>query len=295
MIGTTTWLFGLPCSGKTTLAEGLIGPKTVHLDGDYLRDTLNSDLGFSKEDRTENLRRAAGVARALNDQGFDVVASFITPYRSQRELIAESLENVSFVYVNAPLEVCEQRDVKGMYERAREGEIEGFTGIDAPFEEPERPEVEVEVRTATHSKEANIRRINAELDRKFEPSHVFIGRWQPLHDGHRTIIDSAADNGKRVVIAIRDTELSEKNPLTAQERRELIEGVYGDHPNVETVILPDVDTVAIGRDVGYSVVSVPQEVAEISGTETREKYDKSELVAGQHLGVNGTRRHHTNE
>ena len=293
MIGTTTWLFGLPCSGKTTLAEGLIGPETVHLDGDYLRNTLNSDLGFSKEDRTENLRRAAGVARALNNQGFDVVASFITPYRSQRELIAESLENVSFVYVNAPLEVCEKRDVKGMYEQARNGEIEGFTGIDAPFEEPERPEVEVEVRTATHSREANIKQINAELDRKFEPSHVFIGRWQPLHDGHRIIIDSAADNGKSVVIAIRDTELSEKNPLTAQERRQLIEDVYEDHPNVETMILPDVDTVAIGRDVGYSVVSVPEEVAEISGTATRQQYDKSELIAGHHLDGGGSRQHST--
>jgi adenylylsulfate kinase len=293
MIGTTTWLFGLPCSGKTTLAEGLIGPKTVHLDGDYLRDTLNSDLGFSKEDRTENLRRAAGVARALNDQGFDVVASFITPYRSQRELIAAELEDVSFVYVNAPLDVCEERDVKGMYEQARAGEIEGFTGIDAPFEEPDGAEIGLEVRTATRSPETNIRRINEELDRKFDPSHVFIGRWQPLHDGHRTIIDSAADNGNDVVIAIRDTELGEKNPLTAQERRRLIEDVYADHPNVETMILPDVDTVAIGRDVGYSVVSVPEEVAEISGTETRKQYDKSELIAGHHLDGGGSRRHRT--
>ena len=293
MIGTTTWLFGLPCSGKTTLAEGLIGPKTVHLDGDYLRDTLNSDLGFSKADRTENLRRAAGVARALNDQGFDVVASFITPYRSQRELIAAELVDVSFVYVNAPLDVCEERDVKGMYEQARAGEIEGFTGIDAPFEEPDGAEIGLEVRTATRSPETNIRRINKELDRKVDPSHVFIGRWQPLHDGHRTIIDSAADNGNDVVIAIRDTELGEKNPLTAQERRQLIEDVYADHPNVETMILPDVDTVAIGRDVGYSVVSVPEEVAEISGTETRKQYDKSELIAGRHLDGGGSRRHST--
>ncbi|WP_227356187.1 adenylyl-sulfate kinase [Haladaptatus salinisoli] len=282
MPGETTWLFGLPCSGKTTLAEGLIGPSTVHLDGDYLRETLNSDLGFSKEDRTENLRRAAGVAQALNEQGFDVVASFITPYRSQRELIAEKIENVSFIYVNAPVEVCEERDVKGMYEKARKGEIEGFTGIDAPFEEPEG-DIELEVRTATRSKEKSIEEINAELDLKFNPSHIFIGRWQPLHNGHRTIIDSAADNGKNVIIAIRDTELSEKNPLTAQERRKLIEDVYEDHPNVETMIIPDIDTVAIGRDVGYSVVSVPQEVAEISGTETREEYEKSELLTGQHL------------
>ncbi|RDI71858.1 adenylyl-sulfate kinase [Halopelagius longus] len=283
MSGETIWLFGLPCSGKTTLAEGLVGPSTVHLDGDYLRNTLNSDLGFSKEDRTENLRRAAGVAQALNDQGFDVVASFITPYRSQRELIAEKVEDVSFVHVDAPLEVCEERDVKGMYEQARNGEIEGFTGIDAPFEEPAEEGVELAVRTARRSEEESIKEINGELGFKFDPSHIFIGRWQPLHDGHRTIIDSAADNGKDVVIAIRDTELSEKNPLTAQERRELIEGVYEDHPNVETMIIPDVDTVAIGRDVGYSVVSVPEEVAEISGTETRKQYEKSELLAGQHL------------
>jgi adenylylsulfate kinase len=283
MTGETLWLFGLPCSGKTTLAEGLIGPRTVHLDGDYLRNTLNSDLGFSKADRTENLRRAAGVAQALNEQGFDVVASFITPYRSQRELIAEVVEDLSFVYLNAPVEVCEQRDVKGMYEQARKGEIEGFTGIDAPFEEPEGEGIGLEVRTATHSKEESLEKIDTELDRKFNPSHVFIGRWQPLHDGHRTIIDSAADNGKNVIIAIRDTELSEKNPLTAQERRELIQDVYDDHPNVETMIIPDVDTVAIGRDVGYSVVSVPEEVAEISGTETREEYEKSELLKGQHL------------
>ncbi|WP_129113713.1 adenylyl-sulfate kinase [Halegenticoccus tardaugens] len=283
MSGETRWLFGLPCSGKTTLAEGLIGPSTVHLDGDYLRNTLNSDLGFSKEDRTENLRRAAGVAQALNEQGFDVVASFITPYRSQRELIAEKIEDVSFIHVNAPIEVCEDRDVKGMYERARKGEIEGFTGIDAPFEEPEIEEIGLEVRTATLSEEESIKKINTELERKFDPSHIFIGRWQPLHDGHRTIIDSAADNGKDVIIAIRDTELSEKNPLTAQERRELIEDVYDDHQNVETMIIPDVDTVAIGRDVGYSVVSVSEKVAEISGTKTRKKYEKSELLEGQHF------------
>lgn len=283
MSGKTTWLFGLPCSGKTTLAEGLVGPNTVHLDGDYLRETLNSDLRFSKEDRTENLRRAAGIAQALNEQGFDVVASFITPYRSQRELIAEKVETVSFIHVNTPIEVCEERDVKGMYEQAREGEIEGFTGVDDPFEEPESKEISLEVRTATRSKEETIEEINSKLDLKFDPSHIFIGRWQPLHDGHRTIIDSAADNGKEVVIGIRDTELSEKNPLTAQERQELIEEVYEDYSNVETMIIPNIDTVAIGREVGYSVVEVPEEVAEISGTDTREEYEKSELLEGKHF------------
>lgn len=283
MAGETTWLFGLPCSGKTTLAEGLVGPKTVHLDGDYLRDTLNTDLGFSKEDRTENLRRAAGIAEGLNKQGFDVVASFITPYESQREMVREKVNDVAFVHVKAPIDVCEERDVKSMYEQARKGKIENFTGVNAPFEAPEQGEGVLEVRTATHSKKENLKEINMELNRTSEPSHVFLGRWQPLHDGHRTIIDSVADNGKEIVVAIRDTELSEKNPFTAQERKELIEDVYSDYPNVEVMIVPDIDTVAIGREVGYSVVSVPEEIAEISGTETRQEYEECELLAGKHF------------
>jgi adenylylsulfate kinase len=283
MTGETTWLFGLPCSGKTTLAEGLIGPKTVHLDGDYLRDTLNTDLGFSKDDRTENLRRAAGIAEGLNEQGFDVVASFITPYESQREMVRGKVSDVSFVHVKAPIDVCEERDVKGMYEQAREGERENFTGVDAPFEEPEQAEGVLEVRTATHTEKETLKEINMELNHKSTPSHVFLGRWQPLHDGHRTIIDSAADNGKEVVIGIRDTEIGEDNPFTAHERKELISDVYSDYPNVEVMIVPDIDTVAIGREVGYSVVSVPEEVAEISGTETRKEYEESELLAGKHF------------
>jgi adenylylsulfate kinase len=283
MTGETTWLFGLPCSGKTTLAEGLVGPKTVHLDGDYLRDTLNTDLGFSKEDRTENLRRAAGVAEGLNKQGFDVVASFITPYESQREMVREKVATVAFIHVKAPIEVCEERDVKGMYEQARDGKIENFTGVDAPFEEPEQEEGVLEVRTETHSEKEILKKINTELNHKSDPTHVFLGRWQPLHDGHRTIIDSAANNGKEVIIGIRDTELSEKNPFTAHERKELITDVYDDYQNVEVMIVPNVDTVAIGREVGYSVVSVPEEIAEISGTETRREYEKSELLAGEHF------------
>jgi adenylylsulfate kinase len=283
MTGDTTWLFGLPCAGKTTLAKGLVGPNTVHLDGDYLRDTLNTDLGFSKEDRTENLRRAAGVAQGLNEQGFDVVASFITPYETQREMIRENINTVTLIHVTAPIDVCEERDVKGMYEQAREDEIENFTGVDAPFEEPEQGAVALEVQTETHSKKENLKEINTELNRKSDPSHVFLGRWQPLHDGHRTIIDSCADNGKDVVIGIRNTELDEKNPFTAKERKELITEVYSDYPNVDVMIVPNIDTVAVGREVGYSVVSVPEEIAEISGTETRQEYEKSELLAGKHF------------
>lgn len=276
----TVWLFGLPCSGKTTIAGGLVGADTVHLDGDYLRDTVNTDLGFSKEDRTENIRRAAGMAEAMNQQGKDVVASFITPYQSHRELVRDKIEDVTLVHVDADVETCKERDVKGMYEQAENGEIEDFTGVSDPFEEP--VDADLTIRTDAHTESEAITQIR-DATQNTQPRYFFVGRWQPMHDGHRTIIDSCANNGKEVLIGIRNTELSEDNPFTAQERQELIEEIYGDHPNVETTIVPDVDTVAVGRDVGYSLVNVPEEIEQISGTETRQEYDHKELLAGEHL------------
>lgn len=282
MSAKTTWLFGLPCSGKTTLGSGLVGANGVHLDGDYLRETVNEDLEFTQEDRTENLRRAAGIAQMLNEQNVDVVASFITPYREQREMIAEKVDNVQFVHVHAPVETCEDRDVKGMYRQARNGEIENFTGISAPFEDPEPDADVLKVRTDTHSRTETLTEINEELGLKSKPTNLFMGRWQPFHDGHKTIIDSFVNNGEDVTIAIRDTELSDDNPFTIRERREMIEDVYGDNGNVEVITIPDIDTVAVGREVGYSLVTVPEEVKEISGTETRENNEREEMLEGKH-------------
>lgn len=138
----TLWLTGLPCAGKTTLAKRVKeeldnrGYNTVHLDGDDVRGELNEDLGFSPEDRKENLRRVAHVARLFNQNGIFVIASFVSPTNKLREMIKEIVDNFKLVYVKCDLGICEQRDIKGMYRRARLGEIPEFTGISAPFEEP---------------------------------------------------------------------------------------------------------------------------------------------------------------
>jgi adenylyl-sulfate kinase len=136
----TIWFTGLSGSGKSTIAEEIIKryEKKVKniftLDGDVLRSGLNSDLGFSVDDRIENIRRATEFAKLLNDKEIQVIATFIAPTNEIRNLIKKILPNVCFVYLNTSLEVCEDRDVKGLYKKARAGEIKNFTGIDSPFE-----------------------------------------------------------------------------------------------------------------------------------------------------------------
>jgi len=136
----TIWFNGLSGSGKTTLGEKLIeyykksNTKVFLLDGDVLRDGLNNNLGFSIEDRHENLRRAAEVAKILNQNDVMVIATFITPTNEMRDMIAQIIPNVKFIHLCTSLEICEKRDVKGLYAKARAGEIKNFTGIDSPFE-----------------------------------------------------------------------------------------------------------------------------------------------------------------
>ncbi|HFC10786.1 MAG TPA: adenylyl-sulfate kinase [Candidatus Kaiserbacteria bacterium] len=152
MTGKTFWLTGLPCSGKTTIGKRLVeriekdhGLKAVYLDGDVVRSTINSDLGFSEVDRKENIRRTIEITRLLNGLGITVVAGFISPYRSMRKKAREAIGDGFFeIFINAPIEVCEKRDVKGMYKEARSGKRLGFTGVTAPYEEPEMPELVVD-------------------------------------------------------------------------------------------------------------------------------------------------------
>jgi len=143
------WFTGLSGSGKSTVANLLEkrlhadGRHTYHLDGDNVRHGLNRDLGFSEADRVENVRRVAEVARLFVDAGLIVLVSFISPFRSERNMARELFETGEFleVFVDTPLEICEQRDVKGLYAKARSGELENFTGIDSPYEPPVKPEV----------------------------------------------------------------------------------------------------------------------------------------------------------
>lgn len=149
--GATVWLTGLSGSGKSTLAVELerhligLGRASYILDGDNLRHGLNGDLGFSEEDRDENVRRVAHVARLFADAGLVAIVPLISPYREAR-LQARRIHDAAGlafleVFVDTPLEVCEQRDPKGLYARARRGEVTGMTGIDAPYEAPAHPDL----------------------------------------------------------------------------------------------------------------------------------------------------------
>jgi len=147
--GATVWLTGLSGSGKSTIAVDLEkrlcerGVRTYILDGDNVRHGLNKNLGFSPEDRTENIRRIGEVAKLFTDAGLVAITAFISPYRADRDQVRGLMKAGDFIeiFVDCPVEVCEQRDVKGLYKKARAGEIKEFTGISAPYEAPSNPEL----------------------------------------------------------------------------------------------------------------------------------------------------------
>jgi adenylylsulfate kinase len=167
--GVTLWFTGLSGSGKTTIAKAVECElkarycKVEMLDGDIVRTNLSKGLSFSKEDRDTNVRRIGFVANLLSRNGVVAITAAISPYRSIRDEIRQMTENFMEVYVNAPLEVCEARDVKGLYARARSGEIKHFTGIDDPYEAPLNPEVIC--CTAQESIEESVNKVIAELER----------------------------------------------------------------------------------------------------------------------------------
>lgn len=155
--GCTVWLTGLSGSGKSTIAVAAEkalsqrGRLTYILDGDNIRHGLNDNLGFSPEDRTENIRRIGQVAKLFTDAGIVVFSSFISPYRADRDAVRKIMGDDDFVevWVDATVETCEGRDVKGLYKKARAGEILEFTGISAPYEEPTKPELVLDTNTQT--------------------------------------------------------------------------------------------------------------------------------------------------
>lgn len=170
--GCTLWLTGLSGSGKSTIAvalEQVLNQQGKHaycLDGDNIRHGLNKNLGFSAEDRAENIRRIGEVAKLFADAGIIVLSSFISPYRADRDLVRKLHDDAGLpfieVYVNCPLEEAEKRDPKGLYKKARAGEIKGFTGIDDPYEEPEAAEITLQTDQMTI--EDSVRALLTELD-----------------------------------------------------------------------------------------------------------------------------------
>jgi adenylylsulfate kinase len=151
------WFTGLSGSGKSTIANAVEyelhkqGLKTYSLDGDNIRKGLNSDLTFSPQDRTENIRRIAETANLLIDAGMVVLAAFVSPYKKDRDNIKNIVKDVNFIeiYINTSIEECERRDVKGLYQKARAGEIKNMTGISSPYEAPENPDIEIHTETVS--------------------------------------------------------------------------------------------------------------------------------------------------
>lgn len=167
--GVTVWFTGFSGSGKTTIARGVErelragNVRVEFLDGDVVRTHLSQELGFSKQDRDTNVRRIGFVANLLSRNGIVAIVAAISPYRDVRNEIRMMAENFIEVYVNAPLKVCEERDVKGLYARARGGKIQGFTGIDHPYESPLSPEIICN--TAQETVTESITKVIAELER----------------------------------------------------------------------------------------------------------------------------------
>jgi adenylyl-sulfate kinase len=147
--GFVLWLTGLSGSGKTTITKALEpilkerGVRVERLDGDVVRQSLTADLGFSKEDRDTNIKRVTFVAKVLSRNNVGVMAAFISPYAQTRDFVRQETTNFIEVFVDASLETCEARDVKGMYAKARTGEIKNFTGISDPYEAPVNPDIRV--------------------------------------------------------------------------------------------------------------------------------------------------------
>lgn len=149
-IGFTLWFTGLPCSGKTAVANRVAtilkdrGLRVERLDGDVVRQDLTRDLGFSKKDRDENIRRVIFVTKLLSRNGVAVLTSFISPYREMRDRARREVTNFVEIYAKCPVEVCMERDIKGMYQKAIRGEIKEFTGVSDPYEEPLNAEIVLE-------------------------------------------------------------------------------------------------------------------------------------------------------
>lgn len=181
--GLVVWLTGLSGSGKSTIAveveKALIARQKLvyRLDGDNIRHGLNSDLGFSEEDRHENIRRIIEIAALLKDAGLIALVSFITPYRKMRELARAKIGTGSLieVYVKADLSICAQRDPKQLYKKAKKGKLADFTGVSSPFEEPDNPDLIIDTGKQTVKESAN-QLINVILEHLKKRNNARIGK-----------------------------------------------------------------------------------------------------------------------
>ncbi len=276
-MSSVIWLTGLSGSGKTTLAEALrtrLGPALV-IDGDVLRNGLCSDLGYSVEDRKENARRVTELVKLVAGSGTPVIVATISPDHASRERARSHIEQAGIrffeVFVDTPLEVCEQRDVKGLYQRARAGEIDQFTGIDAVYDVPQNPDLRCE--TVNESIDTSVDSIVALVGAAdAQSAHLcFVGRWTPFHKGHWIIMEKAMteEPGKPVLVLVRDTSF---DFWPASYRKRMLEASFrAMGVRASVVVIPDISSVNWGRGVGWTPreIEVEADIAGISATDLR--------------------------
>ncbi len=230
------WLTGLPSSGKSSIARDLSRHIYAEiLDGDEIR-SMTGNVGFSNEFRATHMRYVAAMAHYVSKHQ-DVIVSLVSPLRNIREEIKKKYSNIYEIYIKCPLEVCRERDTRGMYAKAIRGEITNFTGIQGGYEEPTNPDMIV--RTDMNSIDECVKQILTL--HKNTPKALLIGRWQPLHEGHKWLV------------------------------QDMIRKMFGD--SVGYLVLPDIVGVFYGRKVGYVVeeLNPPEEIGRISATSIREK------------------------
>lgn len=298
-------LTGLSGAGKSTLAMAVkamlteLKYRVEIIDGDEYRKTLCKDLGFSKADRIENIRRLGTLGTVLARNDVITILAAINPYESVRQEIKSQYDFVRTVWINCDLETLIQRDTKGLYRRAmlpdeHPEKINNLTGIGDPFETPENPDLIIHTHKITEQEASSvlvdyiISQISssspghspngassnpASYDK---PKALFIGRWQPFHNGHKWIVEQKLSRGIPVLIAVRDILPDEKNPLTTAQTVQLIEAIYANNPLVSTIVIPDIESVNYGRSVGYQVNEIipPVHISAISASEIRECFQK---------------------
>lgn len=276
---------GLSGAGKSTIAHAtqqrLIqqGYRVEILDGDVYRQQLCRDLGFSKADRMENINRLGFMGATLARHGVIAIIAAINPYEQARQQLKTLYPNIQTVHIDCPLEVLQERDPKGLYARASlpEGDprrIHQFTGISDPYEPPFNPDLRIQthccdIETAVETLvQYVLKQITSPVGK---PKALFIGRWQPFHNGHKWLIDNQLQLGKPVLIAVRDLPCDAQNPFSTEQTMNMIRHVYAGQP-VEVIRLDDIESVNYGRGVGYAIQewTPPTTIHQISATEIRQ-------------------------
>lgn len=293
------WLTWLPASGKTTLSVKLaeylnaLEIKNQLLDGDDIRKWLNNNLWFSKEDRKENIRRIAEVAKLMNKNVSVTIVGVISPFKEDREMAKAIIwkENFTEIYINTSIEECVRRDPKGLYKKAISWEIKEFTWISSPYDIPLNPElvIQTEIETIDQSiskltdllVKKNIidgswhkhNYWNKEIISNWIQKAIFIWRFQPYHYWHIKLIEQKMNTGIPILIFVRDIEPDQKNPFTAKQTANMIKKYHKSKgENVEVKIIPDIESINYWRGVWYEVNHYfpPKDIMNISATYIRE-------------------------